>query len=88
LIKYLSNEFEYLPWNTFIKRLNYYIDMIESTEIYGDFNNYILELVKPIYDTLKWENDDTKIDTWLNRFKLLHFKYIYLKNKIFSKYLF
>lgn len=55
--------------------------MIESTEIYGDFNNYILELVKPIYDTLKWENDDTKIDTWLNRFKLLHFKYIYLKTK-------
>jgi len=67
LIKYLSNEFEYLPWNTFIKRLNYYIDMIESTEIYGDFNNYILELVKPIYDTLTWEND-IKSDTWLKRY--------------------
>lgn len=66
LIKYLSNEFEYLPWNTFIKRLNYYIDMIESTEIYGDFNDYILKLVKPIYDELKWETDLTN-DSWLKR---------------------
>ena len=41
--------------------------MIESTEIYGDFNNYILELVKPIYDTLTWEND-IKSDTWLKRY--------------------
>jgi hypothetical protein len=67
LIKYLSKEFEYLPWNTFIKRLNYYVDMIESTEIYGDFNNYLIEIVKPVYDDLKWESDMNN-DSWLKRY--------------------
>ena len=67
LIKYLSGEFEYLPWNTFIKRLNFYIDMVESTQIYGDFNSYLLDLVKPIYNEIKWSENVTS-DSWLKRY--------------------
>ena len=56
--------------NTFINRLSYYVDMIESTEIYGNFNNYLLNLVEPIYLDIKWEDD--KSDSWLKRYIHIH----------------
>ena len=65
LIKFLPNEDEYLPWSTFINRVSFYIDMLESTEIYGDFENYLLELVTPIYTKLTWSNQEK--DSWLTK---------------------
>lgn len=66
LIKFLPNENEYLPWNTFINRVSFYIDMLESTEIYGEFENYLLDLVKPVYRKLSWINEET--DSWLTKY--------------------
>ena len=65
LIKYLSKEREYLPWSLFIKNLDFYHDMISTTEINGDFSNFLLDLVEPIYLSLKW--DDHKNEPWLKR---------------------
>lgn len=65
LIKYLSNENEYLPWYSFLSRVDFYMDMIGSSEIYGDFRDYILDLVRPIYFKLTWYDDKT--DDWLTR---------------------
>ncbi len=66
LIRYMKTEREYLPWNTFIKRVNYLVDMLEMSDTYGLFNTYLLELVKPIYDELTW-SESNEGDSWLKR---------------------
>lgn len=65
IIKYLTNEVEYLPWVATISRLDYYIDMLDTTDLYGQFKTYLLELIKPVYFKLTW-NDDPN-DTWLEK---------------------
>lgn len=66
LIKYLKNEFELLPWDTAINRLNFYINMLETTEIYGEFNKYLLELIEPVYIKLTWNSSPN--EGWLDRY--------------------
>jgi hypothetical protein len=65
IIKYLTNEGEYIPWSAFISRISFYIDMLESSDFYGEFESYIRELVRPIYEKLTWDN--SPIDSWLTR---------------------
>lgn len=33
--KYLSKERDYIPWETALRNLNYYILMFDRTEVYG-----------------------------------------------------
>ena len=65
IIKYLPSEAEYLPWSVFISRISFYIDMLESSDFYGEFDGYIRELVRPIYEKLTWENSPA--DSWLTK---------------------
>lgn len=65
LIRYLVNEFEMLPWDAAINRLTFLINMLETSEIYGDLNDYLLELVEPLYNKLTWEPSAN--DRWLDR---------------------
>ena len=67
IAKYLLNEIEYLPWMSLISRIDYYIDMLDKTDIYGEFKSYLLELISPIYFKLSW--NDNPNDTWLERFR-------------------
>ena len=67
LIKYMKGERDYLPWHTFIKRVNYLIDMLELSKNYGLFNAYLLDLVKPLYDELTWTESTDGGETWLKR---------------------
>jgi hypothetical protein len=76
LVKFLPKENEYLPWNTFINRVSFYIDMLESTEIYGDFENYLLDLVQPIYKKLTWINQEN--DSWLTRYDFFLFHRVFV----------
>ena len=65
LIQYLTHEFEMLPWDAAINRLNFVTNMLETTEIYGDLNDYLMELAEPLYNKLTW--DAAKDDRWLDR---------------------
>ena len=65
LIGYLNGEFEMLPWDAAINRLGFLINMLETTEIYGDLNDYLLELVEPLYKKLTWQASEN--EKWLDR---------------------
>ena len=65
LTKFLINENEYLPWNTFINRISFYVNMLDTTELYQDFESYLLDLVKPTYFQLTWANRES--DSWVTK---------------------
>ena len=65
IIKYMSQETEYLPWSIAISRLNYLTNMLESTSAFGKYQTYLVRLINPIYNTLGWEQKPN--DTWLLR---------------------
>jgi hypothetical protein len=68
LIKYMSKEIDYLPWNTLINnRISFFIDMLESTEYYGDLKTFLARLVEPYYKKLGWNESDEKFE-WVDRF--------------------
>jgi aminopeptidase N len=65
LVKFLSKELDYLPWRIFLNRIKFYIDMLESTEVYPDLQLFLGKLVEPYYKKLGWEDD--KSQDWLDR---------------------
>ena len=65
LIKYLSNEFDYLPWSAFFNRIGFYVNMLDTTKLNGDLQAYISSLAEPYYKKIDWI-DDIKQD-WLDR---------------------
>ena len=80
IIKYLSDEVEYLPWITSINRLRYSIDILETTSVYSQFQAYLSNLIVPIYNKLGWEIKPS--DSWLNRYFIAN--YPYDRNLIFK----
>ena len=65
LAKFLSTEFDYLPWNVFINRIKYFTDLLDSSQNYGRLQLYLSNLVEPYYRNLGW--DDDKKQNWLDR---------------------
>ena len=65
LAKYLSNEFDYLPWNVFLSRIKFYTDMLGSSQVSGDMQSYLRNLVEPYYKKLGWDDDVSQ--EWLDR---------------------
>lgn len=63
LSSYMANEDEHLPWSVLIDRLSFYINVIQSTEVYGELRNYLIDLIRPVYSRLTWESKQT--DSWL-----------------------
>jgi hypothetical protein len=71
LTSYLKNEHEYLPWSTFVNGLSFYIDMLGSTDSYGDFITYISNVIQPIYNKLTWSTGEH--DSWLDKLVINEF---------------
>jgi hypothetical protein len=65
LVKYLSNEFDYLPWNVFISRVGFYVNMLDTTKLNGDLQSFLSALVEPYYKKVGWIDD--KKQEWLDR---------------------
>ena len=65
LIKYMSNEIDYLPWNVLLSRVKYYTDMLGSTRVSGDMQMYLSKLVEKYYKKLGWDDDESQ--EWLDR---------------------
>ena len=67
LIKYMSKEFDYLPWNVIINnRINFYYDMLDSSEFSSDFKSYVGQLIEPYYKKLDWVENEN--DEWVDNF--------------------
>lgn len=51
--KYLKSERDYLPWDTVLMSFSYIDDMLQRTPIYGDWKDYISDLIAPYYARYK-----------------------------------
>lgn len=47
--KYLRGERDYLPWETVLMSFSYIDDMLQRTSIYGDWKDYVADLIAPYY---------------------------------------
>lgn len=54
--KYLARERDYLPWDTVLMSFAYIDDMLQRTPMYGDWRDYIGDLIRPYY--ARYENTD------------------------------
>lgn len=48
--KYLSNERDYIPWESVLRNLNYYILMFDRTEVYGALQAYMKKQIQPLFE--------------------------------------
>lgn len=51
--KYLKNEFDYLPWETVLGSFAYIDEMLSRTSLYGDWREYVANLIAPLYNRYK-----------------------------------
>ncbi|GAA6225936.1 aminopeptidase N-like [Lates japonicus] len=57
--KYLSKEKDYIPWESALRNLNYYILMFDRTEVYGALQAYLKKQIQPLFEhfrtiTVNW----------------------------------
>uniref|UniRef100_A0A3P8VR49 Aminopeptidase n=1 Tax=Cynoglossus semilaevis TaxID=244447 RepID=A0A3P8VR49_CYNSE len=48
--KYLHKERDYIPWESALRNLRYYIFMFERTEVFGDLQAYLKQRIQPLYE--------------------------------------
>lgn len=48
--KYLSKEKDYIPWESAIRNLYYYILMFDRTEVYGSLQAYLKKQIRPLFE--------------------------------------
>uniref|UniRef100_A0AAY4BEQ0 Aminopeptidase n=1 Tax=Denticeps clupeoides TaxID=299321 RepID=A0AAY4BEQ0_9TELE len=63
--QYLSQEREYMPWQSAIRNLAYFFLMFERTEVYGPMQSYLKKQVQPLFEyfeniTSNWEKIPTR----------------------------
>jgi len=51
--RYLKSEREYLPWDTVLLAFSHIDDMLQRTPIYGDWAEYVAQLIEPYYARYK-----------------------------------
>ncbi|XP_046898582.1 aminopeptidase N-like [Hypomesus transpacificus] len=48
--KYLSQERDYIPWESALRNLNYYILMFDRTEVFGSLQAYLKKQIRPLFE--------------------------------------
>ena len=61
----MANEREYLPWLIAIKHFTSILNILDESEIYGEFNSFLIKIVDNVYKALGWNEKPS--DTWLDR---------------------
>ncbi|TSS72689.1 Aminopeptidase N [Bagarius yarrelli] len=59
--KYLINETEYIPWESALNNLYYFILMFDRSEVYGPMQKYLRKQVEPLYKYYQEYTDNTTI---------------------------
>ncbi|KAM9376125.1 aminopeptidase N-like [Pholidichthys leucotaenia] len=74
LTRYLIHERDYLPWESAVRNLEYFIFMFDRSEVYGPMQVYLREQVEGLYDSLMNYTDNStmpKDDHTLQRKQML-----------------
>lgn len=67
LSQYLTNEVDFLPWNTFIRRVSFFLNIFDSTSTFARMQSYLSDLARVYYNKLGWI-EDAQNDLWTDRF--------------------
>ena len=68
LIAHLESNADYLPWNVFIDRSKFYLDMIDHTKYGVSIQDYMAKLSKTYYRKFNnWYGNDTTGEKWVDR---------------------
>lgn len=59
--KYLLNETEYIPWESALNNLQYFILMFDRSEVYGSMQKYLRKQVGPLYDHFQNYTDNATV---------------------------
>jgi hypothetical protein len=63
LATYMINEIGYLPWSTFLNRIKFYIDILDSSPFYNYLQYYLQTIIEPYFEIIGWSHNTN----WLNR---------------------
>ncbi|CAH2274215.1 aminopeptidase N [Pelobates cultripes] len=47
--KYLSSDFEYMPWQAALSNLNFFTQMFDRSEVYGPMREYMKQQIYPVF---------------------------------------
>nr|XP_019964347.1 PREDICTED: aminopeptidase N-like [Paralichthys olivaceus] len=61
LTRFLRNETEYLPWESAMTNLRYFVLMFDRTEVYGPMQTYLREQVTGLYNFFKNYTDHSQV---------------------------
>ncbi|KAM7396288.1 hypothetical protein PAMP_019340 [Pampus punctatissimus] len=61
LTRFLRDEHEYLPWESAVRNLNYFIHMFDRSEVYGPMQVYFRDQVKGLYTFFRNYTDNSEV---------------------------
>lgn len=59
--RFLRNETAYLPWESAVRNLEYFVLMFDRTEVYGPMQSYLREQVQGLYNYFSNETDVSEV---------------------------
>uniref|UniRef100_A0A4W4HAU8 Aminopeptidase n=1 Tax=Electrophorus electricus TaxID=8005 RepID=A0A4W4HAU8_ELEEL len=59
--KYLINETDYVPWESALKNLRYFMLMFDRSEVYGPMQKYLHKQIAPLYEYFKKYTDNMTV---------------------------
>uniref|UniRef100_A0A8C5EIE7 Aminopeptidase n=1 Tax=Gouania willdenowi TaxID=441366 RepID=A0A8C5EIE7_GOUWI len=59
--RFLSKERAYLPWDSAVKNLEYFVIMFDRCEVYGPMQTYLQNQVKGLYNFYRNETDNSSV---------------------------
>ncbi|CAH3161876.1 unnamed protein product [Porites lobata] len=62
LTQYIRNERNYVPWAVMLRSLSYIDTMLRWRRSYKLYQQFIVEKLKPLKDSLGWEDSDALVD--------------------------
>ncbi|XP_031733828.1 alanyl (membrane) aminopeptidase-like b [Anarrhichthys ocellatus] len=59
--RFLRNEKEFIPWESTVRNLEYFVLMFDRSEVYGPMQAYLCEQVKGLYNFLRNDTDNSQV---------------------------
>jgi hypothetical protein len=70
-----------LPWSTTLTKLTYFSNLLDTTAIFGKYGNYLINLIRPLYNRLGWIEGES--NDWLDKYNHLWLLFVKLKIILF-----
>ncbi|KAM6946022.1 alanyl (membrane) aminopeptidase-like b [Aplochiton taeniatus] len=59
--RYLRDEIEYIPWQSALRNINYFMLMFDRSQVYGPMQAYLRKQVTPLYNYFKNDTDNSNV---------------------------